>query len=92
MNMAVDLPQGSAVLVGTGVNVGVSVGGMVAVLVAGAVGDSVGDVTLDGAAQAAKTETSRIQERSFTRGWLVSSENRFIAGMDRIERVCPGIG
>ena len=83
--MADDLPQGNGVLVGTGVKVGVGDGKNVAVLVAGAVGDSVGEVTLDGVAQAAKTETSRIHERSFTRCWLVSSENGFIDGMNLIE-------
>ena len=83
--MADDLPQGSGVLVGTGVKVGVGDGGIVAVLVAGAVGDPVGDTTLDEGAQAAKTEKSRIQERSFTCCWLVSSENGFIDGMDLIE-------
>ena len=80
--MADDLPQGSAVRVGTGVKVGVGDGGIVAVLVAGAVGDPVGDATLDEGAQAAKTEKSRIQERSFTRCRVVSSENSFIDGMD----------
>jgi hypothetical protein len=92
MNIADDLPQGSGVLVGTGVKVGVGDGGIVAVLVASAVGDSVGDITLDGGVQAAKIETSRIQERSFNPCRQVGLENDFMDGMDLIEQVCPGIG
>jgi hypothetical protein len=70
MNMAEDRPQGSAVVVGTGVKVGVKdgvrEGGTIAVLVAGAVDASPGVTLPPGTAQPAKRDKSKSQEMSFT--------------------------